>query len=94
MVGGDFLEAEIRQLQREAFGGPTGDWRLDGRFTCGGYGRTTPALDTFAEDFGARHGLPVERLYVAKMLYGLTALTEEGAFPGGTTVAAVITGAP
>ncbi|MFJ1596792.1 1-aminocyclopropane-1-carboxylate deaminase/D-cysteine desulfhydrase [Streptomyces sp. NPDC088261] len=94
VVGGDFLEADIRELQRAAFGAPTGDWDLDGRFTFGGYARTTPALDTFAEDFGARHGLPVERLYVAKMLYGLTALTEAGAFPEGTTVAAVITGAP
>ncbi|HZX38789.1 MAG TPA: 1-aminocyclopropane-1-carboxylate deaminase, partial [Streptomyces sp.] len=29
-----------------------------------------------------------------KMLYGLTALAAEGAFPRGTTVAAVITGSP
>jgi 1-aminocyclopropane-1-carboxylate deaminase len=36
----------------------------------------------------------VERLYVAKMLYGLVTLVEEGAFTRGTTVAAVITGAP
>ena len=51
-----------------------------------------PELDAFAADFEARHGLPVERVYVAKMLYGLTALADEGAFPPGTTVAAVITG--
>ena len=38
--------------------------------------------------------LPVERLYVAKMLYGLVALADEGAFPRGTTVAAVVTRAP
>jgi 1-aminocyclopropane-1-carboxylate deaminase len=36
----------------------------------------------------------VERLYVAKLLYGLVALVGEGAFPAGTRVAAVITGAP
>ena len=39
-------------------------------------------------------GLPVERLYVAKLLYGLVALAEEGVFPRGTTVAAVVTGRP
>ena len=49
----------------------------------------TPELDAFAEDFEDRHGLPVERLYVAKLLYGLTTLAEEGAFAPGTTVAAV-----
>ncbi|MFD8917050.1 1-aminocyclopropane-1-carboxylate deaminase/D-cysteine desulfhydrase [Streptomyces sp. NPDC059569] len=94
VLKGDFLEREIRRLQQAAFGGPVGDWWLDGRFHFGGFARTTPALDAFAEEFGERHGLRVERLYVAKMLYGLTTLAEEGAFPPGTTVTAVITGGP
>lgn len=94
VVGGGFLGAGTEALQRAAFGGRRGTWSVDDRFTLGGYARTTPELDSFAEDFGQRHGLPVERLYVAKMLYGLVALAAEGAFPRGTTVAAVITGAP
>ncbi|MBT2506317.1 pyridoxal-phosphate dependent enzyme [Streptomyces sp. ISL-98] len=94
VLKGGFLGDDIRALQLTAFGGPTGDWRLDDRFHFGGYARTTPELDVFAEDFEARHGLPVERLYVAKMLYGLTTLATEGAFPPGTAVAAVITGRP
>lgn len=94
VLKGGFLGEEIRALQEEAFGGPAGDWWLDERFHFGGYARTTPALDAFADDFGTRHGLPVERLYVAKMLYGLVTLAEEGAFAPGTTVAAVITGRP
>ncbi|MER6014654.1 1-aminocyclopropane-1-carboxylate deaminase/D-cysteine desulfhydrase [Streptomyces bluensis] len=94
VLRGGFLDGEIRTLQQRAFGGPRGDWSLDDRFHFGGYARTTPELDTFAEAFEQRHGLPVERLYVAKMLYGLVTLAEEGAFPRGTTLAAVITGAP
>ncbi|MFF7166249.1 1-aminocyclopropane-1-carboxylate deaminase/D-cysteine desulfhydrase [Streptomyces sp. NPDC008086] len=94
VLKGGFLGDDIRQLQAGAFGGPRGDWRLDERFHFGGYARTTPELDAFAEDFEERHGMPVERLYVAKLLYGLAALVEEGAFPPGTTVAAVVTGSP
>ncbi|MFD7063850.1 1-aminocyclopropane-1-carboxylate deaminase/D-cysteine desulfhydrase [Streptomyces sp. NPDC059906] len=94
VLKGGFLEADIRRLQERAFGGPRGDWSLEDRFHHGGYARTTPALDAFAEDFEHRHGLPVERVYVAKMLYALLALTEEGAFPRGTTLAAVVTGRP
>ncbi|MEU6734445.1 pyridoxal-phosphate dependent enzyme [Streptomyces physcomitrii] len=94
VVGGGFLEGEIETLQRSAFGGRRGSWTLDDRFHFGGYARTPPELLAFAEDFGARHALPVESLYVAKMLYGLLALTEEGAFAPGTTLAAVITGRP
>ncbi|QDI69113.1 1-aminocyclopropane-1-carboxylate deaminase [Streptomyces calvus] len=94
VLKGGFLSGDIRALQREAFGGPRGDWSLDDRFHFGGYGRTTPELEAFAADFEQRHGLPVERLYVAKLLYALVALAEEGAFRRGSTVAAVITGRP
>ncbi|MFI8994466.1 1-aminocyclopropane-1-carboxylate deaminase/D-cysteine desulfhydrase [Streptomyces sp. NPDC053542] len=91
---GHFLEADVLRLQEAAFGGRRGDWRLETAFHCGGYARSTPALDAFAADFEARHGLPLERVYVAKMLLGLTTRTEEGAFAPGTTVAAVVTGSP
>ncbi|RMB87933.1 1-aminocyclopropane-1-carboxylate deaminase/D-cysteine desulfhydrase [Streptomyces shenzhenensis] len=94
VLKGGFLAAEVRALQEAAFGGRRGSWSLDDRFHWGGYARTTPELDAFATDFEQRHGLPVERLYVAKLLYGLVALAEEGAFPPGTTVAAVVTGRP
>ncbi|GAB2725772.1 pyridoxal-phosphate dependent enzyme [Streptomyces bullii] len=94
VLKGGFLHTGIRRLQEAAFGGPRGEWDLDERFHFGGYGRTTPELHGFAEDFEERHGVRVERLYVAKMLYGLLHLVDEGAFPEGTAVAAVITGTP
>ncbi|MFF1302525.1 1-aminocyclopropane-1-carboxylate deaminase/D-cysteine desulfhydrase [Streptomyces sp. NPDC058307] len=94
VLKGGFLPADIESLQHRAFGARRGDWTLEDRFHFGGYARTPPELDTFAEDFEHRHGVPVERLYVAKLLYGLVTLTEEGAFPRGTTLAAVITGRP
>ncbi|MEU8617063.1 pyridoxal-phosphate dependent enzyme [Streptomyces sp. NPDC048623] len=98
VLRGGFLGAEVRALQEAAFGGPRGDWRLDERFHGGGFARTTPELTAFARDFesrhGAWHGLAIERLYVAKMLYGLVTLAAEGAFAPGTRIAAVVTGAP
>ncbi|GAA2781761.1 1-aminocyclopropane-1-carboxylate deaminase/D-cysteine desulfhydrase [Streptomyces showdoensis] len=94
VLRGGFLGGEVRALQEAAFGGPRGDWRLDERFHCGGYARTTPELDAFADAFGARHGLAIERLYVAKLLHGLVTLAEEGAFAPGTRIAAVVTGSP
>ncbi|MGV9320465.1 1-aminocyclopropane-1-carboxylate deaminase/D-cysteine desulfhydrase [Streptomyces sp. NPDC003660] len=94
VLKGGFLAAEVQALQERAFGARTGDWSVEDRFHCGGYARTTPELDAFAADFEDRHGVPVERLYVAKSLFALTALAEEGAFPRGTSVAAVITGRP
>ncbi|MGD6743375.1 1-aminocyclopropane-1-carboxylate deaminase/D-cysteine desulfhydrase [Streptomyces sp. BH106] len=94
VLKGGFLEAEVRALQESAFGGRRGSWHVEDRFHFGGYARVPEELAAFAEDFETRHGLPIERLYVAKALYALVALTQEGAFPRGTTLAAVITGAP
>ncbi|MDH6516586.1 1-aminocyclopropane-1-carboxylate deaminase [Streptomyces sp. SAI-208] len=94
VLKGGFLHRDTESLQHLAFGARRGDWTLDDRFHFGGYARTTPELDAFATDFEDRHGVPVERLYVAKLLYGLVALAEEGAFPRGSTLAAVVTGRP
>ncbi|MFJ2720149.1 1-aminocyclopropane-1-carboxylate deaminase/D-cysteine desulfhydrase [Streptomyces sp. NPDC087437] len=94
VLRGGFLAAGIETLQERAFGARRGTWSLDERFHFGGYARVPAELDAFAEDFTARHGVPVERLYVAKLLYGLVVLAGEGAFPRGTTIAAVVTGRP
>ncbi|MFJ9709174.1 1-aminocyclopropane-1-carboxylate deaminase/D-cysteine desulfhydrase [Streptomyces sp. NPDC101234] len=91
VLKGGFLAGDIARLQVEAFGGRRGEWSLDERFHFGGYGRTPPELHAFAEDFEDRHGLGVERLYVAKLLYGLVTMAQAGAFGRGTAVAAVIT---
>ncbi|MFI1679686.1 1-aminocyclopropane-1-carboxylate deaminase/D-cysteine desulfhydrase [Streptomyces sp. NPDC020607] len=96
VLKGGFLGDGIAALQRRTFGEPTANWHLDERFHWGGYARTPPELIAFAEDFERRHGGPtglsVEHLYVAKLLYALTVLSEEGAFPPGTRLTAVITG--
>ncbi|MEV6677150.1 pyridoxal-phosphate dependent enzyme [Streptomyces erythrochromogenes] len=94
VLAGGFLSTEIRSLQAEAYGGPVGDWSLAEDFHHGGYARVPAALESFAADFASRHGFPVERIYVAKLLWALTALTTADAFPPGTTVTAIITGRP
>ncbi|MFF3980823.1 1-aminocyclopropane-1-carboxylate deaminase/D-cysteine desulfhydrase [Streptomyces sp. NPDC001828] len=94
VLKGGFLDAEVRALQHSAFGGPRGVWALEDRFHFGGYARVPPELEAFARDFEDRHGVGVERVYVAKVLFALRALAEERAFAPGTTVTAVITGRP
>ncbi|OKK20650.1 1-aminocyclopropane-1-carboxylate deaminase [Streptomyces sp. CB00455] len=94
VLAGGFLEAEIRSLQRRAFGGPAGDWALAEGFHHGGYARVPDALEGFAAEFEDRHGLPVERIYVAKLLWALVELSAAGRFPRGTALTAVITGRP
>jgi 1-aminocyclopropane-1-carboxylate deaminase len=90
--GASFLPEAIRALQDEAFGGLRGRWRVDDEFHCGGFARRTPGLDAFIADFRARHGIALDWVYVAKMLYGLYAQAGRGMFAPGATVVAVVTG--
>ncbi|MEW2544814.1 pyridoxal-phosphate dependent enzyme [Streptomyces sp. NPDC047002] len=94
VLRGGFLTGEVRALQRAAFGAERGDWRVDDRFHGGGFARTSRELAGFADAFERDHGVPVERVYVAKLLHGLAAMAASGEFPPGTRVAAVITGPP
>lgn len=92
LKGGDFLSGEVRRLQDEAYGRVTGDWSVNADFHFGGYAKSTPELRDFIDDFQARHGIGLDHVYVAKMMYGVFRLVRDGRFPPGTTIVAVKTG--
>jgi 1-aminocyclopropane-1-carboxylate deaminase len=90
--GGDFLVDDVARLQQEAFGAASGNWTIERDFDFGGYAKRRPALDDFIQDFQRRHGIALEWVYVAKMLYGVFALVESGRIAPHSTVVAVLTG--
>ncbi|TDB95944.1 pyridoxal-phosphate dependent enzyme [Actinomadura sp. 7K534] len=92
VLKGGFLHAEVERLQCETYGGRRGAWRVEDGFHFGGYARRTRELDAFIADFAERHGVVLDRVYTAKMMSGVLALAERGAFPEGARVLAVITG--
>jgi 1-aminocyclopropane-1-carboxylate deaminase len=87
--GADFLPAEVRRLQGAD---ATGNVTVVDDYAFGGFARRTPELDAFIAAFREEHGIELEWVYVAKMLYGIHALVDNGTFPRGSTVVAVITG--
>ena len=94
LKGGQFLASEVADLQQRAFGSCSGNWDIEYDFHFGGFARKTADLDSFVADFFARHGVKLEWVYVAKVLYGVFALIEKGTFDPGTRLLVVITGAP
>ncbi|MFF9640420.1 1-aminocyclopropane-1-carboxylate deaminase/D-cysteine desulfhydrase [Kitasatospora aureofaciens] len=92
--GEGYLEAEVARLHRAGFGREFANWRIDHGHHGGGYGKVPPELAAFAGEFERRHGIPVERRYVAKLLAALAGLAGAGAFPRGTRLTAVVTGLP
>jgi 1-aminocyclopropane-1-carboxylate deaminase len=92
--GGEFLGARVAGLQEAAFGAVSANWSIEHGYHFSGFARRTPALGTFIAGFADRHGLVLDRVYTAKMMYGLFTLAGQGAFAPGSTVVAVITGRP
>lgn len=92
LKGAQFLEGEVAELQRQAFGESTDNWTLDYDHHFGGYAKRTTELDAFVADFEARHGLRLDWVYVAKMMMALFDAVERGEFARGSTVVAVISG--
>ncbi len=94
LKGASFLTGEVAGLQRRTYGRTIGSWHVDLDHHHGGYARRTPELDRFAADFERRHGLRLDRVYVAKMMSGVFTHTADGRIPPGSTVVAVVTGTP
>lgn len=92
LKGSSFLDAQVRDLQQQAFGASPGNWAIDHSFHFGGYAKQTLALKDFVAEFKDSQGLALNWIYSAKMMYGIYALATQGAFPRKTVIIAVITG--
>jgi 1-aminocyclopropane-1-carboxylate deaminase len=92
LKGGQFLSDDVAALQHEALGEVTVNWEIETGYHFGGYAKSTPELDAFIGDFESRHGLRLDWVYVAKMMYGVYDLVAQGRFAEGTTIVAVVTG--
>lgn len=91
---GGFLTRDVTDLQQSAYGYSSDNWHIECGFHFGGFARKNTELDKFIAEFAKRHGIALDWVYVAKMMYGLCSLAKERAFTPGTRVIAVITGPP
>src|SRR6266849_212040 len=91
LKGQGFLTRDVADLQRRTFGACSSNWHVEYDFHFGGFARRNSELDAFIADFLTRHGFTLDWVYVAKMLYGVYSLAQEGALESGNRVIVVIT---
>jgi 1-aminocyclopropane-1-carboxylate deaminase len=92
LKGGQFLASDVGRLQQATYGRVFDNWSIEYDFHFGGFAKSTAELHESIADFRARHGLALDWVYVAKMMYGIFSLVAHGEFTAGTTIVAVITG--
>ncbi|CAL2103489.1 1-aminocyclopropane-1-carboxylate deaminase [Tenacibaculum sp. 190130A14a] len=84
---GDFLTSEIQPFVKR-----NDHWSLQTNFHFGGYGKYTPELIRFINEFKAATNIPLDPIYTGKMLYGILKLIEENQFDRGSKILAIHTG--
>ena len=83
---GDFLQNEIRIFAHEA------NWQLINGYEFGGYGKVTPELISFMNDFYAETQILLDPIYTAKMVFGVSKLVKQGFFPDNSRILLIHTG--
>lgn len=81
----------IEAFLEQATGGKT-NYSLHYHYHFGGYAKRTPALLQFMNDFFARTRIPLDFVYTAKLMYGVTRLAEQGFFPAGSRLLIIHSG--
>lgn len=92
LKGGQFLHNDVADLQRATFGRTIGEWAIEYDFHFGGFAKRRPELDEFIVQFASNHGMTLDRIYVAKMMYGIYELVRRGSFQAGAVIVALVTG--
>lgn len=88
MKGGAYLEPELKQC----LSGTRDNWQLCTDYHFGGFARHTETLITFMNMFYDRYQVPLDFVYTAKMMYGITEMIRNGIFPPGSHIIGIHTG--
>ncbi len=89
LKGGEFLQSDVEHLLTSE---QSSDWKIITGYPFGGYGKTTPALEEFKNDFERKNNIPLDPVYTVKMIAGVFDLVQKGFFKTGSTVLALHTG--
>lgn len=89
---GSFMATEVSDLHDRWQLKPYDNWRILNEYHCGGYGKVTPELINFIRQFEKLHSVPLDQVYMGKMMLGLYKTIQQGVFNRGETIMALHTG--
>jgi 1-aminocyclopropane-1-carboxylate deaminase len=83
---GDFLKDEIRSFVQNK------NWELITDYHFGGYGKVSPELISFINQFLKENNIPLDPIYTGKMVYGVIDLIHKNYFPENSKILLIHTG--
>ena len=88
--GADDLQASIETMLAGA--GKAARWRLLQEHHCGGFARVSAGLREFMLEFEAVHTVPLEPVYIGKVLYAIHQLRSQGIWDPEQSLVVIHTG--
>lgn len=86
MLKENYLEDEIHRFTTK------NNWELVRKYHFGKYGKVTPELIQFINDFYKKHNIPLDPIYTGKLLYGILEEVKAGRFSENSRILALHTG--
>ena len=83
---GDFLKDEIRNFVENE------NWELITDYHFGGYGKVSPELIAFINQFYKENNIPLDPIYTGKMVFGVIDLIRKNYFPENSKILMIHTG--
>lgn len=68
------------------------NWSVTDNYHFGGFGKMTVSLQQWMEDFYSQYGIPLDRVYTAKMMFGVLDQVAAGIFPRDAQILCIHTG--
>ncbi len=84
---GTFFDKEIHK-----FAPNHSNWKIINDYHFGGYGKVTPNLIAFLNDFYSKYKIPLDPIYTGKMFFGVMDLIEKNYFPKNSKILVIHTG--
>lgn len=90
LKGGDFLNADVKQLLPQAIS--RHNWQILLDYHFGGFAKYTPELKLFMHQFAAKHDVALDPIYTGKLLFAFYDLLNQGYFKPGQRILILHTG--
>lgn len=89
MKGGAYLNAEVKPYLKS---NRADSYHIYDDWHFGGFGKHNEELISFMNQFYIQHNIPLDKVYTAKMMYGLKAQIEQGLYPQDVKILCIHTG--
>ena len=92
LKGAEYLTDEVTKLIQDVFTIQHSAFKINLNYHFGGYAKTTHELLFFKKEFEQQFAIPLDYVYMAKMMYGIFDLIKKKYYKEGSTIVAIHTG--